>query len=115
MEMNLATGRWYTLCSPLKSVVAGDMYLPTQGARQVTELFVPITFNTTDYNRFSPAVYQRAWNKAKATVYEIGGGSRNVAVQTAWSRVYNDVDEDYSHGEGFSIKVDASRQSSPVD
>lgn len=115
VEMNLATGRWYTLCSPLKSVVAGDMYLPTQGARQVTELFVPITFNTTDYNRFSPAVYQRAWNKAKATVYEIGGSSRNVAVQTTWSRVYNDVDEDYSHGEGFSIKVDASRQSSPVD
>lgn len=114
VEVSLATGRWYTLGSPLKSVVAGDMYLPTQGARQETELFRPITFNTTDYDRFSPAVYQRAWNKAQATVYEIDGSSRNVAVQTAWSHVYNDVDEDYSHGEGFSIKVDASRQPTAV-
>lgn len=114
VELALDTGRWYTLGSPLQSVVAGDMYLPTRGARQETELFQPITFNTTDYDRFSPAVYQRAWNKAQATVYEMDGGSRNVAVRTAWSHVYNDVDEDYSHGEGFSIKVDASRQTTAV-
>ncbi len=115
VECSLAPGKWYTLGSPLKSVVAGDMYLPTGGARQETELFQPITFSTTGYNRFSPAVYQRAWNKAQATVYEMGGGSRNVAVRTAWSHVYNDVDEDYSHGEGFSIKVDTSRQTAPVE
>ena len=115
VEFCVSTGKWYTLCSPLKSVVAGDMYLPTAGARQMTELFQPITFATSDYNRFNPAVYQRAWNKATATVYEIGGTNRNVAVKTSWSHVYNDVNEDYSHGEGFSIKVDASRQGDAVD
>ena len=114
VEVALATGRWYTLGSPLKAVVAGDMYLPTLGARQETELFQPITFSTDTYNRFNPAVYQRAWNKAQATVYELDGSSRNVAVSTMWSHVYNDVDEDYSHGEGFSIKVDASRQPTDV-
>lgn len=115
VEMALKPGRWYTLASPLQSVVAGDMYLPTDGARQESELFQPITFDTKAYDRFSPAVYQRAWNHATATVYEVGGGNRNVAVKTAWSRVYNDVDEDYSHGEGFSLKVDVSRQPSAVD
>ncbi len=113
VELALATGRWYTLGSPLQSVVAGDFYLPSKGARQETELFQPITF-TTGYDRFNPAVYQRAWNQATANLYRADGTQENAAVRTAWSHVYNDVNEDYSHGGGFSVKVDASRQEGEV-
>ncbi len=109
-EFELTPDRWYTLASPLRATVAGDMYLPTAGARQDTELFKPITFSTALNNRFAPAVYQRAWNKATATVYEIQDGpSRNVAVKTVWSNVYNDVNESYTAGTGFSINTDVSR------
>lgn len=109
-EFELTPDRWYTLASPLKATVAGDMYLPKAGARQDTELFEPITFSTGFNDRFAPAVYQRAWNKATATVYEIQDGkSRNVAVKTVWSNVYNDVNEMYTAGTGFSINADVSR------
>lgn len=108
VDMEIAPDMWYTLSSPLKTTFAGDMYLPTDGARQETELFKNITFSTSINNRFAPAVYQRGWNKSKATVYEIGGGSRNVAINTTWSNVYNDVEEVYSVGTGFSIKTDIS-------
>lgn len=108
-DMEITSQSWHTLSSPLKDVVAGDMYLPTKGGRQATELFRDITFDTKNYHRFRPAVYQRSWNKATATVYEIKDGpKRNVAVEAAWSHVFNDVEESYAAGTGFSIKVDDS-------
>lgn len=109
VDVELGNGRWYTLSSPLTGVVAGDMYLPLASARQETELFAPITFDDAVNDRFSPAVYQRGWDKAKATVYEKDNSQREVVVKTSWSHVYNDVGEKYNAGSGFSIKVKASR------
>ncbi len=112
VDFEIEPSVWYTLSSPLTGVVAGDMYLPTVGARQKTELFKPIVFDTSLNDRFAPAVYQRSWNTATATVYELGGDAdgRNVAVRTTWSNVYNDVKTDYGvPGEGFSIKADVSK------
>lgn len=112
VDFEIEPHMWYTLSSPLTGVVAGDMYLPTAGARQLTELFKPITFSTNINNRFAPAVYQRSWNKAKAMVYELGGNATgtNVAVRTTWSHVYNDVAEPYgTPATGFSIKADISK------
>ena len=106
VDIELKPWQWYTLASPLKGVVAGDMYLPSATGRQETPLFNPITFNTTDYNRFNPAVYQRSWDKAQATVYKMDGTQENVMVETTWSHVYNDVKEAYSPGNGFSIKAE---------
>jgi len=114
-EFEIKPDRWYTLASPLCATVAGDMYLPTADARQSTELFKPITFSTDLNNRFAPAVYQRAWNKATAMVYEINDKNRNVAVKTVWSNVYNDVNEKYAAGTGFSINTDVSRLAGTVD
>lgn len=112
VEMEMTPGRWYTASSPLQDVVAGDMYLPTATARQTTELFKPITFTRDSYDRFRPAVYQRGWDKGLANVYELpsesDGEIRNVAVALDWSDVYNDVQERYSAGSGFSIKTDVS-------
>lgn len=114
VDIATAPSRWYTLSSPLQGVVAGDMYLPTATASQNTELFRPISFSTDVYDRFRPAVFQRSWNKATATVYEMPGSpqaSRNVAVSTQWSRVFNDVAEAYAPGNGFSVQTDLSNTS----
>lgn len=107
--------RWHTLSSPLQEVVAGDFYLPTDGARQMTPLFSPIKYVEGINHRFKPAVYQRGWDKATASVYEIGkkyeetDTLRNVALAADWSYVYNDVQETYgTRGTGFSIKTDVS-------
>lgn len=116
VEMEIDHSRWYTLASLLKGVVAGDMYLPTAGGRQTTELFKEMNFSYGTYNRFKPAVYQRSWNKA--TVHELPaasggeGATRNVAVRTTWSNVFNEVTEAYNNevGLGYSIKADEVRE-----
>lgn len=108
VEMEVTPGRWYTLAAPLQSTYAGDMYLPTATARQETELFTDIKFDTKLHNRFAPAVYQRGWDKAVARVYELGKSSpADVAISATWSHVYNDVAEPYRAGLGYSIKVDS--------
>ena len=118
IEYELAAGRWYTLGSPMQQMYAGDWFAPTQGGRQLTPYFEGITFNTTDYNRFSPAVYQRGWDKGTATLYYLSdlsneastANSQNVAVKAMWSSVYNDVTETYGNG-GFSLKTLAASKS----
>lgn len=114
VDMELEHSRWYTVSSPLQEVFAGDFYLPSDGARQATELYKDITFSKGTNDRFKPAVFQRGWDKSIAKVYEIDGPAvdadnvRNVAVKTFWSHVYNDVKEQYGGGVGFSIKTDVS-------
>lgn len=107
IDYKLAGRRWYTLASPLQSVVAGDWYTMNTGT-QATEYFKDITFNTAEYNRFQPSVYQRGW-KQEANMITIGSdGSSNdktVAVSGNWSGVYNNVAVPYTPGEGFSVKV----------
>ena len=103
-------GPWHLMCTPLQTVFAGDLYLPSDNGRQATELFQEMTFDAKKNNRFKPAVYQRGWDKSKATVYEMtDSGQRNVVVKADWSNVYNDVTEEYGKGTGFSIKTDASK------
>lgn len=114
VDLQINASRWYTLSMPLQEVYAGDMYLPTQGARQRTEMFQPITFNTAQYDRFRPAVYQRGWDKSETVVYELGDpAAHNVAVKAAWSNVYNDVEVKYGAGTGFSIKADNTQATNP--
>lgn len=116
MEYNLSAGRWYTLGSPFKRMLAGDWYAPTADGRQQTPYFADVNFSKAAYDRFSPAVYQRSWDKAKATLYYLTDTSNpttspvttmNVAVKADWSTVYNDVQEIYggSSAGGFSVKT----------
>ena len=103
IDYKLAGSRWYTLASPLQSVVAGDWYTMNSGT-QATEYFKDITFNTAEYNRFQPSVYQRGW-KQQANMITIGSIDKTVAVAGNWSGVYNNVAVPYTPGEGFSVKV----------
>lgn len=117
VEYALTPNRWYTLGSPLRQSYAGEWYAPNNDACQATPYFKAVTYNTTDYHRFAPAVYQRSWDKAKSTLYYLDTYSaenpqtanvktttENIYQAANWSAVYNDVREAYSQG-GFSVKV----------
>ncbi len=105
VEFELASDRWYMLSSPLKNVVAGDMYLPTSSGRQETEAFAPIVYNPTVHNRFDPAVYQRSWDKVGSVVIHPDGSSTDSYLSNTWSHVYNQVNVSYTGATGFSIKA----------
>lgn len=103
VDYELTGSRWYTLASPLQGVVAGDFYTDSSTGKEGSEYFKDITFNTTDNNRFKPSVYQRAWKGSNATMVGTPGGERAIAGN--WSALYNKVDEAYTPGTGFSLKV----------
>ncbi len=71
VEYQLDNERWYLLGSPLQGTVAGEWYAPTGTAQQKTTYYEPVTFGE-GYDRYSPAIYQRSWDKAKAVLYEVG-------------------------------------------
>lgn len=117
VEYALTPDRWYTLGSPLRQSYAGEWYAPNNDACQATPYFKDVKYNTTDYHRFAPAVYQRSWDKAKSTLYylepysankpqeaRVDTTTENIYQAANWSAVYNDVREAYSQG-GFSVKV----------
>lgn len=118
VDMELETNKWYTLAAPLNDLVAGDMYVPTTG-RQETEAFKPITFGE-GYNRVTYPIYQRSWDKADSKVMTLSGGYNADIdygtwgdIETTWSQwshVYNDVDEKYEPGFGYSIRVHHTKQ-----
>lgn len=114
VEIEMDPDRWYTLSSPLKATLAGDMYMPTDNSRQESLRFEDILYDPKLNHRFKPAVYQRSWNKATANLYELPsadlgtGENVYVAVANDWGHVYNDVLERYVTGAGFSIMSDIS-------
>lgn len=71
VEYELTNNRWYLLGSPLQGTISGEWYAPTGTAQQKTTYYEGVTFGT-GYDRYSPAIYQRSWDKAKAVLYEVG-------------------------------------------
>ena len=120
VEYALTPDRWYTLGSPLRQSYAGEWYAPNNDACQATPYFKDVTYDTTDYHRFAPAVYQRSWDKAQTKLYylepyladnpqeaKVDTTTENIYQAANWSAVYNDVREAYSQG-GFSVKVNGT-------
>ena len=103
VDYQLDKGRWYTLASPLKAVVAGDFYTDKSGT-EGNEYFKPIYYSESDNSRFNPSVYQRGW-MGNVTLQTLNSGTKNVAISGNWSALYNDVAETYTPGTGFSLKV----------
>lgn len=115
VDYKLESGKWHTLASPLQGVVAGDFYTDSKTGTEEQEYFSDIYFDENDYkepnpngydkdnSRITPSVYQRGW---KGTTNMVSTGEpNNVAVQGNWSAVYNNVEEKYEPGTGFSLKV----------
>ena len=89
VEFALGKNRWHIVGSPLQDVISGEWYAPYWSTRQESTYFEPIQFGDSisggglykngsseweryylHYDRFAPTVYQRAWDKAKAVLYE---------------------------------------------
>ncbi len=116
VDFEMEAGKPYWMSSPLKGVYAGDMYAPSSNGRQETKAFTDITYSGKNEggntnSRWSPAFYQKAWNKAIAYVTEGNAHNANnaadvAAVQSNWSIEYNDVWVPYSEGKGFYARVE---------
>lgn len=124
VDFETTPNAWGLWASPLRSVYAGDFYLPANG-RQETKAFADITFDA--YNRTAYPVYQRSWNKAGSMVItSAGDGLRDdydasvsygavpegdtLAVVSQWSHAYNDVAVPYAPGHGFAVRAGRSEQ-----
>lgn len=129
VEQELSYNRWYLFGSPLKNVVAGDMYVPAKTGRQETEAFQPITFDEAINNRTRMPFYQRSWDRNDVREYSTDGNygaydysSLPVSVPSTigwntqyWSHVYNaasmvyspkvNADDTYASLTGFAVKV----------
>ena len=116
VDYKLASEQWYTLASPLQGVVAGDFYTDSETGTEEQEYFSDIYFDDSKYtdsnkpngydkdnSRIKPSVYQRGW-KGETNMVSTGEPN-NVAVAGNWSAVYNNVEEKYEPGTGFSLKV----------
>lgn len=104
VEYELEKNQWHTLASPLQAVVSGDWYTAKSG-RQETEYFKDIKFEGSNYSRLDPKVYQRGWGQDAKMVETTTGDNNTVAVSGNWSGVYNNVNESFTPGSGFSVKV----------
>ena len=114
VDYKLESGKWHTLASPLQGVVAGDFYTDSETGTEEQEYFSDIKFSNTETNkpngadkannRIKPSVYQRGW-KGDTYMVSTGTSKNDVAVSGNWSAVYNDVEEAYNPGTGFSLKV----------
>lgn len=115
-DVEITPGQWTAVSTPLQGVVAGDWYAPTATGKQETEYFKDITFNTTDYNRLNPAVYQRSWSTG-ATIVEKQTPNTLVSFDTEWSSAYNDASVPYVAGGGFSVQgiLNQGQQPSSTD
>lgn len=129
VEQELSYNRWYLFGSPLKNMVAGDMYVPVKTGRQETEAFQPITFDAAVNNRIKMPFYQRSWNRSDTKEYSTDVNydaydysSLPVSVPSTidwntqyWSHVYNaasmvysptvNADGSYASLTGFAVKV----------
>lgn len=114
VEFEMKEDQWYLLSSPLKGVVAGDMYSPkTDGGRQKTDAFAPIVFDYENgkNDRFEPAYYQRKWDNTAVLYFRNPDNTpdpdyHDSYLEAEWSTEYNDVRVKYSTGTGFSVHVE---------
>lgn len=109
-DVEVTPGRWTALSTPLRDVVAGDWYVPSQTGQEDAEYFTDITFSSRTNNRLNPAIYQRTWADGAQIVEQSGSNTTPVSFTAAWSAVYNDAHAAYAPGSGFSLKAAAVSQ-----
>lgn len=108
-DVEVTPGRWTALSTPLRDVVAGDWYVPSQTGQEDAEYFTDIKFDKNINNRLKPAIYQRTWADG-AKIVKQGGSTTPASFEAAWSAVYNDAHVPYVPGSGFSLKAAAVSQ-----
>lgn len=132
VDLELASGRYYMLSTPLKATYAGDFFVPAgMNGSQGNDLFVKLDEETSPENRFSPRVYQRLWMQSAPVVDKVESGNisnggdvtdKHETVfydETCWTPPFNGLTQEYGveipagddHTSytpgGFSLKADA--------
>ena len=120
VDVEMQPGEWTMWSSPLKSVYAGDFYVPQATGRQQSVVFTPITYDATVNSRAGYPIYQRSWDKTQSMVitdtddalrndydayidYDSFSGTDTLAVMQQWSSRYNDVTQPYAPGQGAAL------------
>ena len=108
VEFEIANNAKRWMASPLQDVYAGDIYAPKADGKEDTEAFKDINYTTDSYSRWTPAFYQKAWNKdIEYATNENGNNFEQItAVQSNWSIEYNNVRVPYPIGKGFYLSVE---------
>ena len=121
VDLELASGRYYMLSTPLKATYAGDFFVPAgMNGSQGNDLFVKLDEETSPENRFSPRVYQRLWMQSAPVVDKVeSGNSGDVTGQTTpvnydetrWTPPFNGLTQEYGveiPAGAYSLGEDAS-------
>lgn len=108
VDLELASGRYYMLSTPLKATYAGDFFVPAgMNGSQGNDLFVKLDEETSPENRFSPRVYQRLWMQSAPVVDKVESGNisngGDVTGQTTpvnydetrWTPPFNGLTQEY--------------------
>lgn len=112
VNLALKANRYYNLSAPLKGMVTGDMFIPTDTT--TAAYFEPLTADNWVENRFNPSIYQRLWATAMPGKIASTDSKGNITMgdetldllTTNWSHHFNAVAKTYGEGEGFSLWVD---------
>lgn len=100
VEMYLQGGEYHNVSAPLHDMVTGDMFVSPEMPAYFTELD-DISYPEVRHN---PLVRQRMWSKTVPYATSSGTGG-SWAAEAEWSRTFNAVNEFYTQGQGFSMKI----------
>ena len=124
VNVALPNGKYSMFSSPLKETDTGDMFISEYTGEVIPAVlateygsvdyglcWLPLNGSTYPVDRFSPKVYQRAWNRA---VQSSGmDGYYDVDLDSEyWTEPYNLVSDPYIAGHGILIRPDEEDQGS---
>ena len=117
VDVELESGRYYMLASPLKDMVSGDWFVNAD-ANEAWTAFSTLNAATYPEERIDPTIYQRLWSRNAPVVNPDGyEGSRPADEvtpdETRWTPPYNSVAQDYPLGMGFSVMAGKEKGQGP--
>lgn len=111
VDLTLEPERYYMLSAPLKGMVTGDMFIPTNGNPAV---FTPLDATGAPQNRFNPRIYQRLWATNTQGQPLTGGKVTVTPDETRWTPPFNALAQSLEMGKGFSLKAVKGTANSPL-
>ena len=112
VDVELESGRYYMLASPLKDMMSGDWFVNDE-ANRTWSTFSTLNAATYPEERIDPTIYQRLWSKNAPVMNPDGYEDYNKPAdevtpevtpdETRWTPPYNSVAQDYPLGMGFSV------------
>lgn len=117
VDVELESGRYYMLASPLKDMVSGDWFVNDE-ANRTWSTFSTLNAATYPEKRIDPTIYQRLWSKNAPVMnpdgYEGSQPADEVTPdETRWTPPYNSVAQDYPLGMGFSVMAGKEKGQGP--